>query len=357
MNELQTGKISFRIFKLSRPLPEDVLTRFQESGVPTPPMEHNSSSFGWRATRHLLDRDITEDNAYPIPGKLSLTLVEASRVIPSSILKAEIAQEELIHLNASDREFLSRKERQEIKQQVITKLMADMPITLKGTTFLMLDDETLVATCTSDLAGDVFCLHFRQVTGSSLIMQEPYAMDPDLMMAADTCFASDHSSSACQNAGMDFLTWLWWMAESNGGVIRDQGSEVAILVEGPLHFSSDGQGAHEAVLKNGSPTKDEAATACMRFGGKLSKAKISLSVDGQVFSAVIDYQFTIRSLHIPPHEDRLDPVSAFEDRVIKLMSFLEVLGLLFRLFSVTRKSPDGWSSVRASIELWIKERD
>jgi hypothetical protein len=117
----ESGSVSFRAFMVPQPLPADIVSRVAAQAAPGLDSLRDEPVQGWVGGRHLLDRRITDDNAY-YAGYLRLTLMQAVRKIPPALLKAEQTMEELAYQQANGLAFLNRKQRAEIRQEVVARL-------------------------------------------------------------------------------------------------------------------------------------------------------------------------------------------------------------------------------------------
>ena len=131
----ESGSISFRMFYLTGPMPEDAIRRFIKHAAPPLEALGHEAVTGWVTGRHLLDRNITAETAY-IAGYLRLTLMKAERKIPESLLRAECFMEELAELQARGVQFLKREVRAEIRRNVTERILPNMPPTLQGLSFV-----------------------------------------------------------------------------------------------------------------------------------------------------------------------------------------------------------------------------
>ena len=158
--------------------------------------------------------------------------------------------------------------------------------------------------------------------------------------------------------GMDFLTWLWCQLETKEGVLRLEGlPEMAMILEGPLTLFMEGDGAHETVLRKGAPTLSPESTSCLKAGKKLSKAKLNLSVDGELWSVSVDETFAFRGMKVTDPEERLDPLSLFQDRMTRMERFNEHFYGLFDHFCQLRADHQKWPGVVAEMKSWVAARD
>lgn len=367
----ESGSLSFRILYLPRELPGDVIPQFAKRAAPSLEALTDGEIHGWVGWRHLLDRKITEHNAL-FGGYLRLTLMKADRKIPESLLRAECRIEELAHMEAKGTDRISPSLRSEIRRAVVSRLQPQMPPTLKG--IPMVYDPTtrqLYAGALSDKQLEAFLLHFQQTVGFSAIpvTAETAAAKRRKVRVADwasTSFTPElEDELAGGDAGQDFLTWLWFVAEARGGMVKlaDLG-DWAVMVEGPLLFIHEGGGAHEAVLRRGEPLVSAEAKAALLAGKKLRRAKLTLARGNASWSCTFDASaFTLRSLRLPESTDggadgkeKLDAVSRFQSRMLHLDLFQNALLSLYDRFVDERQSEAAWKKTQAEIHAWVKGR-
>ena len=358
------GSLSFRIFRSTRTLPDDAVDLFAAEAAPPIETAGESLVSGWVTSRHLLDRNIVESTAM-IGGTLRLDLLLAERKIPAALLRAETQQEELNRKLARDAEFISRKERSEIKREVSDRLLPLMPPQLKNIPFAHpARGNTIYVSAMTDKQCDVFGIHWRDVLGGT-----PTAVSPEAA-ALERCridVKQWHPISYAENvadelvdddAGREFLTWLWYASELGEGMMQvgDHGP-VGVLIEGPLTFTMEGAGAHVIAIRKGHPTLSAEAQTCLLSGKKLSKAKLSLAVGEAVWETGVDDTFAFRSMKLPEPEEMLDPVSQFMDRIENLKLFESLFIDLYEQFVRQRDETGMWKKeVVPAMKKWAKER-
>lgn len=361
----ESGSVSYRWYHLPRPFPEDALEGFRERVAPALEYVKDQAVYGWVTGRHLLDRQIDEANAY-LGGYLRLCLLQAERKVPASLLKAEIKQEELVRMAISGEGGVSRRERAEIKQEVMDRLLPQMPPQLKGFSFVYRPDtQVLYAETLADKQIDVFSSYIRDAVGYM-----PEVMDPvvaafqskrvDVRDLHPTSFSADvEDLRVSDNVGCDFLTWLWFRSERDADAVGNGAKgKVGLLVEGPLRLVMEGGGAHETSLRNGNPLVSSEAKACLLAGKKLSRAKLSVVKGENVWSFTFDAEtFAIRSLKIPQSDQALDFVSRFSERMLMLEEITEILMALYAEFLDLRTAPETWNKVRSEMQDWTANRN
>ncbi len=360
----ESGSLSVRVCRVPGGLPADAVSRFRRDAAPPVGTLGHGVIQGWVTSRHLLDTNIDDDTAR-VAGYLYLNLLQAERKIPQPLLRAECRMEELVELQARGVAFLKRSERAEIKKGVIERLLPQMPPTLRGLGLVMGErDETAYITATTDKQFDAMALQFRQTTGRDLI-----PLDPNVL-ALSACgvnprdiagggFVPDVPVGGEAELGRDFLTWLWYASEeqfAGGEVDLGEAGRFGVLLEGPITLLAEGEGAHEATLRNGAPLVSVEARAALLAGKKVRRARLTLADADRLWSAVIDADsFVWRALKLPRGE-AVDPVGRFEDRLLALGVFRQVFTALFARFLEERASESRWTAVCRAVQAWMERR-
>jgi len=360
----ESGSVSFRMFYVPRPLPDDARERFDRHAAPPLKSLGSESLQGWVGGRHLLDLPITDENAY-YGGHLRLTLMKAERKVPQSLLRAECMLEEVAQMQVEGKPFLDRKTRSNIRKEVLHRLLPQMPPTLKGVPFVY-DERAgiLYATATTDSQLDAFVVNFQTTTGIDLIpvFADTAAAKRRQVNVRDwtrTSFSPEVADEEMDDTpGLDFLTWLWFASEARGGLFKSKDhGDIGVALEGPLLCTRAGEGAHEMALRKGLPTVSAEAKTALLSGKKLRRAKLMLALPDEAWSCSFDTQtFVIRSLKLPDPKEMLDPASRFQERILKIGLFRDLLFEVFDRFLNDRCDPKKWIAAKKEIHQWVTAR-
>lgn len=359
-----SGSVSFRIFHLRQSFTRDVLERF--AALAAPPIESlgRDAVQGWVSGRHLLDRDLGEANCI-FGSWLHLCLMRAERKIPEALLRAYCRIEEETEKRARQIEALPRAARTEIKARVIEQLLPTMPPTLTGLPMVLdFRHDRLLAGAMSDQQVDRFCPFFRETTGLMPILMtaETVALLRRQVNAADLTAASFTPDATVEqdgatNLGLEFLTWLWHHWEQDGGAFHlpSGGAPCGYMLEGPVTFYREGQGAHEAVLRKGEPLLSREAGTALYCGKKLKRAKLTLARGDQQWTATVDADFGFRAVKLPPG-DQMDYSGRFQERALAIETLLAAFMALYDRFLEVRCQDDGWGRTVAAMRAWVAQR-
>jgi hypothetical protein len=281
---------------------------------------------------------------------IRVALLKAERKIPKSLLRAHCQQEEVAEMTARGLPFLSRATRREIAEDVQKQLMPSMPPTLSSIPAVLdLGRNRVYAQAMSEKDLDVFIKAFKDTTGLEIIpcIPEYLALKSKGINARDlnpVCFSPDVDNAiASEGLGMDFITWVWYFWESSGGNIasgaKGQGEPFAIMLEDPLTFVVEGEGAHVAVLRRGTPLISAEAKTALMSGKKLQRCKALIAHGEETWGVSLNAaDFAFRSLGLPKIEPAESAV-VYQERMRHLNTFVDVFHGLFDHFLELRRNP------------------
>jgi hypothetical protein len=358
----ESGSVSFRAFYLGQPLPRNHIEKFASRAAPSLKALHEEPIRGWVTGRHLLDNRIEKDTAY-YAGYLRLTLMKAERKIPESLLRAECRMEELVRMQAEGRAEIDRRTRSEIRKEISDRLLPAMPPQLQGMGFIHVPETEIVyVEALSDKQIDALDVSMRETFGFGLIPVTPanaaaHRLKLDIRDLPPASFSPDCEDSAVgESIGQDFLTWLWFCSETRGGMMRLEAGEFAVMVEGPLTFAMEGEGAHEAVLRRGTPELSAEAKIALLSGKKLRRSRILIARGTETWQTTLDAdQFTFRGLKLPEGE-KLDAISRFQARMTMIKTFLDAFYGMYDRFLKERNDPKLWAATQKQIHMWVTDR-
>jgi hypothetical protein len=355
-----SGSVSFRLFYLQQTYDSGLIDAFAKHAAPGIASLNRDPLTGWVTGRHLFDREITEEKCLFGPY-LHAQLMRAEKKVPASLLRAYVKMEEDVELRARDAEFLPRAVKAEVKQRVTESLLPKMPPTLTSIPVVVdFRNDLLIAAALSDKQIDTLSPVFKETAGTLPILLTPETaalrrkqvnandLDP-VSFSPDTSLELPHESTL----GMDFFTWLWFIWEKEGGVFHlPDGREAGIMLEGPVTFFREGQGAHEAVLRKGTPLNSREAGTALLCGKKLKRAKVVIAQNDDVFSATLDADFAFRSLKLPKGE-QTEAAGKFEERMLFIETFWSAWLALYDRFLDLRVDSKKWPDTLAAMRAWI----
>lgn len=354
------GSVSFRLFYLQHAYDSGLIDAFAQHAAPPISALNRDPITGWVTGRHLFDREITEEKCLFGPY-LHAQLMRAEKKVPASLLRAYLRMEEDLELRAREADFLPRAVKAEVKQRVMESLLPQMPPTLSSIpTVVDFRNNMLLASALSDKQIDTLSPAFKETSGTLpiLLTPETAALRRKQINANDLEPVSFSPDPALEpplesTLGMDFLTWLWFAWEKEGGVYHlPDGREFGVMLEGPVTFFREGLGAHEAVLRKGTPLNSREAGTALYCGKKLKRAKVVIAHSDEVFSATMGADFAFRSVKLPKG-DQTGEAGKFEERMLFIETFWTAWLSLYDRFLDLRTDPKQWPKTLEAMRKWV----
>ncbi len=359
----ESGSLRCRAFFVPQPFPRDCLEAFAARAAPPIEALKTDPIHGWVSGRHLLERRIDEETGM-LAGYLRLTLMQAERKVPESLLRAYSRMEELAQARARGVAELDRKTRMTIRKEIRERLLPTMPPDLKGIPFVYdRNNDVLYAEALSEGQLDAFMVNFRETLSTPLIPMEPGTaalklrhLDVDTLTPCS--FSPDCGPEHVENhAGQDFLTWLWYTMETDGGIFTiPEIGRIGVTLEGALSFVMEGEGAHETILRNGCPLLSAEARTALLSGKKLKRASLLVVRENDNWRITVDADtFLFRRITLPERE-KIDPITSFQERMLSLLTLRNIFLHLYGRYLDARLDTAAWEAAIPSMHRWVQER-
>ncbi len=161
--------------------------------------------------------------------------------------------------------------------------------------------------------------------------------------------------------GYDFLTWLWFRTENEGGeLVLDNIGTVALWIDDMLVMESLESESKENILKTGDVSRSAEAAAALTVGKKVTRARFGLVKGDAQWSFTIDgATFDIQGMKIPKVEVEEDD-DPTEGTVLLRLSYinecLDIIDTLFKEYSEMRTDGRFESEELPSITHWITQK-
>jgi recombination associated protein RdgC len=359
----ERGNFAVTMFSLPENLPDNYLELFNKYKAGGLDSVKDEPQIGWVGGRHLLETQIDESTAV-CGGMIYLNLRKAERKIPASLLKAVCKRDEQNYMHENQVARVPANTRKDIKEKTIETYLHQTPPSLTGIP-MVIDpaSKTLYLGTVSTAQIDLFIEYFVKTIGI-----EPLQINPEYYLAKNFQVTPDELPNVMFSeqgdgevtTGRDFLTWLWYFSEQEGGglIKVEPYGEFAFYIQGPLTFAaaSETRGAVENTLKNGDPLRAAEAQTALTVGKKLKKAKFAIERGNQVWMGNIDADvFSFSGFSLPEGEE-LDFDSVFAERINNLEIFRTVMAACFKLFVDTLLSGK-WGDEERKILQWVNDRE
>ena len=156
--------------------------------------------------------------------------------------------------------------------------------------------------------------------------------------------------------GKEFLTWMWYKAETGGQVRAGRNSPVEAEIMGPIELDAQYGDARASALKGDSPaTSPEARTALLE-GKKLKKARVKWRRENTDWIATLDGEtLQVTGLAIP-NPGRMPFADQMALRMEMVREFEQILEELFETFLTLRLDDKDWAKELKSIHKWVRSK-
>lgn len=358
----EAGNPSFRVFRCDEEMGTGLIEAMRDRLVPPVAAISTSPVEAWAGWRHLLDRDLTEDDCLFVPW-LYVNRMKAERKIPKPLLRAYCKMAEAEELKRSNLAKLPNNVRAEIRERIVGELTPEMPPTLTG--FGVVADfatGALYAEATSQKGAENFAEAFRATTGHAITAMSPENVavirrgvnQNDL---GPTSFTDDESVSppeAC-DLGLEFLTWMWYYWEKETDTFEtSRGEHFRFMLDGPVSFFNEGKGAHSVVLRNGLPLQSREAGAAMLCGKRVCKIRFAMEDGDHAWMTTVDSNFAFTGMKLP--RDPKEPTQSLQERMGAIEVFVEAFFSLFDIFVKTRANAAEWRKTEKKMKAWVRDR-
>ncbi len=143
--------------------------------------------------------------------------------------------------------------------------------------------------------------------------------------------------------GEEFLTWLWFRWESDGGEFTLPGGRVVgVALDDFLSFSAASEDETEQTLRRGLPTRTAEARTALRQGNRLKKARLLVAEGSRQWSATLDAAtLTLNGVKLPEDAEECESdVDRTTDRSANWLALHEIVQALYGSFLRERLRPD-----------------
>lgn len=379
-----SGSLSFQRFAVVGNGPSAVTEELLEKAADQRLLEGDDSgpiedeSWGWCGGRHLLDGEFSwEANVYN--DCLHLGLRVDSNKPPADLRRAYALLEQ--QAAAGDSGFITKGQKKDAKDAADRKLDDEKragrfrksrmtPIlwdvgksTLYGPTSISTQDKLF------ELFDRTFGLSLVPLTSGNLALRrlETTGRRRDYEDARPTRFVTSpqgesHAAEypwvskgpqAKDFFGNEFLLWLWWTTETNGGGL-DAGTAgvISLIVEKSLDLDCVYGITGRDTLRGDGPTHMPEARHALRTGKAPRRLGLVMDASSPFSLSITGESLAVSGLQLPDVEDADSPRVIFEERINALRDFAQALDGLFDAFLKVRAGGD-WQSITTKIRHWI----
>jgi len=362
---LLKGTLTFCRYRLQEPLPgnfNDFLHRqMKRFAFRELPLAGEEKTSGWTSVENVLDTQFEYAN-YSVGDYLAFAFRLDRKSVPPSLLKIRFLEAEKKALTAKDKKFLSKGEKEEIKERIHLDLLnKTFPVPSFFDVCWSLSQNWVVFGSLSPKVTEEFEKLFKKsfnLTLSPLVPWDPQHLDRSLAekMASlkDGVFLNpqtpDPGKAGPPLLGREFLTWLWFKSEERGGAVQVSGAaDVEISFARRLALESGGGEYSESIVCQGLHAGLKEGKAAIQEGKKVKEARIQLGVGPEKFEFTLKGDsFHFQTLRFPAgleeaEEEENDKGGRVLERIYLMEKAVKTTDRLFNTFLKRRLSPQ-WSS-------------
>ncbi len=348
---LLQGPMSLRFYRvdgeLPRKSPERVLEpirrhAFRELGP------EKETGMGWVSPANLLDTDFDEQKVFS-NQYLTLSLRVDKKQIDARLFRARLEKEMEAVQKKTRRERLRPAERKEIRQKLQRELLAQTD-PARRVYDLCWDVGTgrLYYYSTADATQDPFRNLFQKTFDLEV---EALSVKGRFEAAIGGPIPPD-----VEDPGREFLTWLFWRTDREGGRFElPKSGEIFLWIEDRLVFKDGGEKPASTAVSGGDPARAPESKAALAGGKRLARVKVGLKRGEREWSLTLDGEtLDVTALKIPAlFTEREDEV--LYERVALLEEAVFAVEELFGQFARARVSGTWERGEQAAIARWIAE--
>jgi hypothetical protein len=156
--------------------------------------------------------------------------------------------------------------------------------------------------------------------------------------------------------GEEFLTWLWFRWETDGGEFPLPGGRVVgIALDDFLTFAAPSDDDTEQTLRRGLPTRTAEARTALRQGHRLRKARLLIAEGSRQWTTTLDAPtLTCNGVRLPEDAEECESeADRTADRAANWYALHEIVQLLYASFLRERVRPDYRQTIGEEHARWM----
>lgn len=156
--------------------------------------------------------------------------------------------------------------------------------------------------------------------------------------------------------GCEFLTWLLWRVEDDGGDFAVPSfGPVGLSFDDLLVFAPTTSEEHRMALRRGLPTKSSEARAALRRGHLLSRARLILAEGARQWTFTLDAErMALVSVRLPDDEEDAAPDDVSHDRAVDWLLLHQIVTRLYAQFLRVRLAEDWLRMEAPAMAVWMR---
>jgi len=136
--------------------------------------------------------------------------------------------------------------------------------------------------------------------------------------------------------GWEFLTWLWYRTEAQGGVFELEKGDVSLVFNDFVALTESGGEGEQSILRKGSAHRSPEARLALRTGKTVTSARLEVAREDRTYTLTVDGEtLHLRSVRYPKPQES-DPADRELERLEALEEASDILDGLFSHFLQVR---------------------
>lgn len=289
------------------------------------------------------------------------------RKIPPILLKQYVREEIQKYRKEHEDRQPSRKERQEIKENVQAWLLSQaLPQPSAYEVVWNPQKKWMLFGTTSTKIMEIFLEHFEKLFRIYPVPLYHVHWALNMLPLEDrqkdilNSMVSVQSSQALQEGkflGYEFLTWLWFFMETSEGILRfSENRQVEVYLGERLILSHPEDGKERIICTTQAHSLYEARTA-LQQGKLVEEMQLTIKIGGEEYPLTLDTSlWTFKGLKTPkqlPDREEEDSDGRFLEKMYFLENVFDGLDALYGHFLSQRLSPSWESDSLPLLKQWI----
>lgn len=370
---LLKGTLTFSRYRLQESLPgnfqEFIRRQIKRFAFRELSMGSEEQSSGWTSLENPLDSQFEYAN-YAVGDYLIFSFRLDRKKVPPSLMKIKYLEAEKKALGAKAKKFLSRGEKEELKERTHLELLGKTyPVPSFFDVCWSLSGGWVIFGSLSPKATEEFEKLFKKsfnLTLSPLVPWDPQQIDRTLAekmgTLKDGVFLNpegpEQGKAGPPLLGREFLTWLWFKSEERGGAVQIPGTgDVEISFARRLALESGGGEYSESIVCQGLHAGLREGKAALQEGKKVKEARIQAGAGAEKFEFTLKADsFQFQTLRLPEgieEEEETDKGGQLLERIYLVEKTVKAMDQLFSAFLKRRLSPQWSSEEIPRIKKWL----
>ncbi|HEX5050265.1 MAG TPA: hypothetical protein VFZ65_00705 [Planctomycetota bacterium] len=156
--------------------------------------------------------------------------------------------------------------------------------------------------------------------------------------------------------GEEFLTWIWFRWETDGGEFTLPGGRVVgVALDDFLAFAAPSDDETEQTLRRGLPTRTAEARTALRSGRRLRKARLLIAEGSRQWSATLDAPtLSLGGVKLPEDAEECESeADRTADRAANWLALHEIVQALYAQFLRERLRADYLETAGEQQATWM----